>query len=182
MGQESPVRAVISPSQSSFFAGEHLSVTITFTNTRIPEAGPSRSLEQTHPQTRTHKRGAHSISSAPLARPPTSPGTPRAAPNISPRKQAGFRDDALPTRRGLVGTTRRPYQDGQFPELLEQRRKKLLGKSLSISISSQELEEQLGEGMIATTPASAPFHSQHFVDIKHCKTNLISMFKTVLTI
>ncbi|KAE9404371.1 Rgp1-domain-containing protein [Gymnopus androsaceus JB14] len=71
---DSPIRVVVTPSQSSYFAGETLSVTITFTNTRTrsPEgetdrAGPSRSA-------RTHKRASHSISSAPIARPPTSPG------------------------------------------------------------------------------------------------------------
>ncbi|KAF9449322.1 Rgp1-domain-containing protein [Macrolepiota fuliginosa MF-IS2] len=168
---ESPIRVVITPSQSSFFAGEQFSVTITFTNTRTPEAGPSKPAEQAHSQTRTHKRGVHSISSAPLARPPTSPGTPRHAVN-SPRKLGGFEDDALPGRKGLVGTAKMGYHDGQLPELLEQRRKKLLAKSLSISISSQELDEQFGEGIIAATPASAPFNKQTFKDTNQSPTSV----------
>ncbi|KXN88037.1 Protein sat1 [Leucoagaricus sp. SymC.cos] len=168
---ESSVRVVITPSQSSFFAGEHFSVTITFTNTRTPEARPSKYLEPTLPQTRTHKRGAHSISSAPLARPPTSPGTPRTLLSSSPRKLTGFGDDALPRRKGLVGTMKKGYQDGQLPQLIEQRRKKMLAKSLSVSISSQELEEQLGEGIIAATPASAPFNKRMFVDDRQLPTS-----------
>ena len=51
------------------FAGEPFSVTITFTNVRSPEAGPSK------PSPFTQKRGAHSISSAPLVWPPTSAKT-----------------------------------------------------------------------------------------------------------
>ncbi|KAF7785199.1 hypothetical protein Agabi119p4_1364 [Agaricus bisporus var. burnettii] len=82
-----PVRVEISPSQSSFFAGEPFSAKITFTNVAAPEPSPARS----------HKRGAHSISSAPLARPPTSPGLP-------PRKSSAFARDAIPVRRGLVGS------------------------------------------------------------------------------
>lgn len=166
---DNAVRVVITPSQSSFFAGEQFSVTITFTNTRSPEAGPSRLSESTYPQTRTHKRGAHSISSAPLAQPPTSPGTPRTVINPSPRKLAGFGDKSLPGRKGLVGSMKKSYQDGQLPLLIEQRRKKLLAKSLSVSISSQELEEQLGEGIIAATPASAPFNKQAFPDTRQCR-------------
>lgn len=168
--KECPIRVVITPSQSSFFAGELFSVTITFTNTQTPEAGPSKPFEQPYTPTRTHKRGAHSISSAPLARPPTSPGIPRTSP--SPRKLTGFRDDALPGRKGLIGTTKKAYQDGQLPELLERRRKKLLAKSLSISVSSDEMEEQIGEGLIAATPASAPFSQQAFPDTRQCKWSL----------
>jgi hypothetical protein len=64
---------------------------------------------------------------------------------------------------------KKSYQDGQLPLLIEQRRKKLLAKSLSVSISSQELEEQLGEGIIAATPASAPFNKQAFPDTRQCR-------------
>ncbi|KAJ7619056.1 hypothetical protein B0H17DRAFT_1114016, partial [Mycena rosella] len=73
------VRIVVTPAQSSYFAGEPFSVTITFTNTRAPAPSPSRvSATSAHASSYGgHKRNAHSISSAPLARPPTSPGTPR---------------------------------------------------------------------------------------------------------
>ncbi|KAG6894016.1 hypothetical protein C0992_007835, partial [Termitomyces sp. T32_za158] len=135
------VRVVVTPAQSSFFAGELFSVTVTFTNTHSTEstAGPS-------PRAHTHKRGAHSISSAPLARPPTSPGPPS-----TPLPGAGFvkKDDDASVRRGLVGKA----QD-ELPRLLEQRRRRLLAKSLSVSIAPHELEEQVGEAMLAARVAA----------------------------
>src|ERR1700733_15271917 len=131
---ESGVRVVVTPSQSSYFAGEPFAVTITFTNTRSPQSGPSRS--------HTHKRGAHSISSAPLARPPTSPGNPRTSVNPVPT-QPKSREDVV-TKKGLVGRTPSTKAADELPELIEQRRKRLLSKSLSVSISPAEVE-QIGE-------------------------------------
>lgn len=130
------VRVVVTPAQSSFFAGELFSVTVTFTNTHSTES-PSGGSPRTH----THKRGAHSISSAPLARPPTSPGPPS-----TPVPGAGFvkREEDASVRRGLVGKT----QD-ELPRLLEQRRRRLLAKSLSVSIGPHELEEEIGEATMA---------------------------------
>lgn len=81
-----PVRVEISPAQASFFAGEPFAATVCFTNVAAPEPSPVRA----------HKRGAHSVSSAPLARPPTSPGLP-------PRRPSAYARDALPVRQGLVG-------------------------------------------------------------------------------
>jgi RAB6A-GEF complex partner protein 2 len=130
--EDSGIRVVVTPSQSSYFAGEPFSVTITFTNTRSIEAGPSKP--------HSHKRGSHSISSAPLARPPTSPGTPRTIAQPLPSQRG-----ELPVRRGLVGKERAKDEE-ELPNLLEQRRKRLLGKSLSVSIAPHELNEQLGEG------------------------------------
>lgn len=149
---DSGVRVVVTPAQSSYFAGEPFSVTITFTNTRSSEAGPSRATSH------SHKRGAHSISSAPLARPPTSPGTPRANPVPHPRTNSV--DDTL-SKKGLIGKTRTSL--GDIPELIEQRRKRLLAKSLSVSISPLELEDQLGEGTLATSPS---FTRRTFVDAR----------------
>jgi len=146
----SPLRVVITPSQSSFFAGEQFSATITFTNVRSPEAGASQShSERAHTQTRTHKRGAHSISSAPLAQPPTSPGTPRTLPNSSFQKLNGHNGGELPRRRGLIGT----------------RGKKIQAKSLSISISAQELA-----GVRAVAPISAPSYQQSYLDTRQCES------------
>jgi len=136
----SPVRVVVTPSQSSYFAGEPFSVTITFTNTRSPEAGPSKQTFQ------AHKRGAHSISSAPLARPPTSPGTPRSA--IAQQSVSRLKlSEELPRRKGLIGKA-----PPEFPELIEQRRKRqLAAKSLSVSLTPKDLEDQLAEGVIASS-------------------------------
>lgn len=142
---DSPIRVVVTPSQSSYFAGEPFSVTITFTNTRSPEAGPSK------PSPLTHKRGAHSISSAPLARPPTSPGTPRSANTPSLLKTQAQTD--VPRRKGLVGKKKPPPLPLQgVGDLIEQRRKRQLApKALSVSLSSHELENEIGEGIIVSS-------------------------------
>ncbi|KAF8972454.1 Rgp1-domain-containing protein [Flammula alnicola] len=151
---DSPVRVVVTPSQSSYFAGEPFSVTITFTNTRTQEAGPSKAVSY------SHKRGAHSISSAPLARPPTSPGTPRSGVTQVQARTKGV--DELPRRKGFIGKTKPipllPQGSEQLPELIEQRRKRQLApKALSVSISPFELENTFAEG---ATALSAPY-SQH---------------------
>ncbi|KAF8816608.1 Rgp1-domain-containing protein [Phlegmacium glaucopus] len=145
---DSPVRVVVTPSQSSYFAGEPFSVIITFTNTRSPEAGPSK------PNTPTHKRGAHSISSAPLARPPTSPGTPRSAIAQSLSKTQALTD--VPRPRGLVGKKKPPslplQSAGELPDLIEQRRRRQLApKAVSVSLSPREVENEVGEGVIASS-------------------------------
>ncbi|KAF8879955.1 hypothetical protein BD779DRAFT_1550504, partial [Infundibulicybe gibba] len=121
---------------SSYFAGELFTVTITFTNIRSPVEPPP-----TRASSHTHKRGAHSISSAPFARPPASPGTPRSA--LTSRSKS--RDDN-PTRKGLIGKRLGPKGADELPELIEQGRKRLLAKSLSVTIASQELDDQLGGG------------------------------------
>ena len=155
---DSPIRVVVTPSQSSYFAGEPFSVTITFTNTRSPEAGPSK------PSPHTHKRGAHSISSAPLARPPTSPGTPRSANTPSLLKTEAQID--VPRRKGLIGKKKPPPLPlqgvGELPDLIEQRRKRQLApKALSVSLSPRELENEFGEGIIVSSarypPQRSPF-------------------------
>ncbi|KDQ52969.1 hypothetical protein JAAARDRAFT_197762 [Jaapia argillacea MUCL 33604] len=134
---DSGIHVVVTPSQSSYFAGEPFSVTIVITNTRSPQFIPSRSVSQ------THKRGAHSISSAPLARPPTSPGTPRTAVSqLSAIKTPG---GAKLVRRGFVGHGRAPSGAEDLPQFLEQSRKRLLMKSLSVSIPPDELEAALGD-------------------------------------
>jgi len=145
---DSGVRVVVTPSQSSYFAGEPFAVTVTFTNTRSPQSGPSRP--------HTHKRGAHSISSAPLARPPTSPGTPRTS--VTPIQTQLKSGEDVSTRKGLVGRSPLPKRADELPELIEQRRKRLLAKSLSVTISPHELE-QIGEGVVAK---SASFVQQTF--------------------
>jgi hypothetical protein len=146
----------VTPSQSSYFAGEPFAVTITFTNTRSPLSGPSRP--------HTHKRGAHSISSAPLARPPTSPGTPRTS--VTPLTQPRGRED-VSTRKGLVGRSPPSKGADELPELIEQRRKRLLAKSLSVSISPHELE-QIGEGVITKSASLAQLTSNHEPRFSEC--------------
>ena len=138
VGIDSAVQVTVTPSQSSYFAGETFSVTVTFTNTR------SSALDSSTPSSRphTHKRGAHSISSAPLARPPTSPGTPRTS--VQPTQSLSKHTDDLQSRKGLIGKSL-PRETDDLSELIERRRKRLLAKSMSVSIAPHELEEQLGE-------------------------------------
>ena len=100
MDSESPIRVVVTPSQSAFFAGEPFSVKVTFTNTRsTPEAAGGSSK----PGSQTHKRASHSISSAPLAPLPTSPGTPRSG-LVATNKPKGD----LPRRKYLIGKPSTP--------------------------------------------------------------------------
>ncbi|KAH9964582.1 Rgp1-domain-containing protein [Russula dissimulans] len=127
---DTPLRIVVTPSQSSYFAGEPLSVTITITNTRSPQA-------QAAPPRPTHKRSAHSVSSARLARPPTSPGLPK-TPLNSPLRQAPPKS-SIPTRKGLIGTA--PPGNGPPCESISQRR--VSAKSLSLDIPAHELPNSL---------------------------------------
>ncbi|KAJ7730664.1 Rgp1-domain-containing protein [Mycena maculata] len=152
------VRIVVTPAQSSYFAGEPFAVTITFTNTRSksPEAAPSRPHS-----TQGHKRNAHSISSAPIARPPTSPGTPRTPRTAMPPIPREDKD--RPGRKGLIGRTSntgspivppQSPQTGSLPALVELRRKRMLAKSLSVSIAPPDFSLANGRG---GTPRSATF-------------------------
>lgn len=130
------IRVVVSPSQASYFAGEPFSVTITFTNTRSPDAVPPRSAS--HSATHSHKRSAHSISSVPMARPPTSPGTIRSAIPALPIRHS---ESVGPiARKGLIGRDRLPdtSKDPDIGEPSTSRR--LLMKSLSISITPNDLQ------------------------------------------
>ncbi|KAF8170190.1 Rgp1-domain-containing protein [Mycena galopus ATCC 62051] len=153
------VRIVVTPSQSSYFAGEPFSVTITFTNTRSPvEPAPSRAISHS-----AHRRNAHSISSAPIARPPTSPGTPR-TPRTAVQSPVSrpSRDDTKPTRKGLIGRTAASSSDppsptGSLPALVELRRKKMLAKSLSVSIAPLDADLYSRNNGGPRTPRSASF-------------------------
>ncbi|KAJ3879668.1 Rgp1-domain-containing protein [Lentinula edodes] len=135
---DSPIRAVVTPSQSAYFAGETLSVTITFTNTRTyspeGEAGPSSRADALPRSSRTHKRASHSVSSAPIARPPTSsavPGSPAPSRQTSLGQESGTRIK----RRGLIGKRLGAEgKDKAVPDLVEQRRMKMSSKSLSLNL------------------------------------------------
>ncbi|KAI0935775.1 hypothetical protein AcV5_004100 [Taiwanofungus camphoratus] len=141
------IRVVATPSQASYFAGEPFSVTITFTNTRSPECNPPRSAS--HSAATTHKRSAHSISSVPMARPPTSPGTPRAPLPAVPTRHAG--PSTVATRRGLIGRNSALLDDESGS--IDPSRKRLSTKSLSISITTPHDSE--GQ----TLKGKSPIHS-----------------------
>lgn len=132
----SGIRVSVSPSQAAYFAGEQFSFTITFHNTALPDGpvAPQRSTSFS-----PGHRAAHSISSAPLAKPPTSPGTPKTAyPSYG--QSAGFpangTGDTL--RKGLVG------QRHEGPRsAVEPAKQRAASKSLSVSISPQDLLNRL---------------------------------------
>ncbi|PCH33197.1 Rgp1-domain-containing protein [Wolfiporia cocos MD-104 SS10] len=144
---EDTIRVVVSPSQASYFAGEPFSVTVTFSNTRGPDPAPQapRSASQ------THKRSAHSISSVPLSRPPTSPGLARSAIPVSQTRSNDA--NGAPTRKGLIGTNRSPTESA-----LESTTKKPMVRSLSIAIISDELalhpQEVKGKSPLSALRAS----------------------------
>jgi hypothetical protein len=135
------VRVHVSPAQAAYFAGEPFAVTITFANTRTPETPRPR---------HAHKRGVHSISSAPLARPPTSPGVPR--PSALPPVPA---PPSAPARKRLVGHN--------MATVLEQRRQSLLeqSRSLSIDIPAAELPDD-------TTDESASRYVRAYNEFSAC--------------
>jgi RAB6A-GEF complex partner protein 2 len=159
---EATIRVTVTPSQSSYFAGEPFSVLITFTNTRSPDLGPSK------PSSRSHKRGAHSVSLAPIARPPTSPGPPRTPTSALPVVSNTRFSEPRPARKGFIGKQHEPPQpngSAALPDLIEQRRRKLLAKSQSVSISPTDLEEALGE---------AAFPRRSDTDPSQCTALLLS--------
>ncbi|KAI0757446.1 Rgp1-domain-containing protein [Daedaleopsis nitida] len=127
------IRVVVTPSQASYYAGEPFSVTITFTNTRTPEAPAPAPRSASH----THRRGAHSISSVPLSRPPTSPGTPRTVVPVFVSRSQGESSTSL--RKGLIGHSL-PTKSSDEPPSAEVLRKRLLAsRSLSVSLSPNDI-------------------------------------------
>ena len=126
---------VVTPSQSSYFAGKPLSVTITITNTRSPQA------PQVVPPHSTHKRSVHSVSSAQLSRPPTSPGLPK-NPLNTPSRQTPPKSSA-PTHKGLIGTA--PPKNGPPSKTILARQ--FSSKSHSVNIQLHELPNLLQDDM-----------------------------------
>ncbi len=144
------IRVVVTPSQASYFAGEPFSVTITITNTRSPESLTPKSAS--HSISHLHRRGAHSISSVPLARPPTSPGIRTAVPF---RPKEAFNLEETTRRKGLIGRGA-PSTNGQDGDSLNvegsSRRPPVLTKSLSVSIAPGEIPTEFREDVKGKTP------------------------------
>ena len=131
------VRVTIIPSQASYFAGEVFAVNITITNTRRPETVlPAKSSSQS--ASYRHKRGAHSVSYVPIARPPTSPGVRTAIPAMASNSVCGTISVG---RRGLVGMAQHaPTMDSVGAQVDPTRRRVVLTKSLSVSLAPQDLQ------------------------------------------
>lgn len=170
---DTALRVVVSPSQSSYFAGEPLQVTITITNTRsASESAPLPSLSAAR---HAHKRSAHSVSSAPLARPPTSPGLLRSTSSVAVPSSSKLVNGTGPKniieRKGLVGLRGAPQGADQLPPEIRDGRKRMLGKSLSVDI----LPSQLGEQMRSDdAKGKAPQRLGESLSL-HTSTNLTSL-------
>ncbi|TFK28374.1 Rgp1-domain-containing protein [Coprinopsis marcescibilis] len=162
------------PSSSSSISGPSSSSSAFFP----PHSASSSNVKSYYPVskgTMKHKRGAHSISSAPMARPPTSPGTPR-SPSVVPTpsliaraKSMGANEEPL-VRKGLVGVGAKKEVDkakqsanevayaekvkNPIPELIEQRRKRQLGKSLSVSIAHPQPSSNADIHVEGTSPGN----------------------------
>ncbi|KAJ4485253.1 Rgp1-domain-containing protein [Lentinula aciculospora] len=175
---ESPIRVVVTPSQSAYFAGETLSVTITFTNTRTysPEGEAGLSRVGNMPRSaRTHKRASHSVSSAPIARPPTSsaglyrPRTPTTAAGPgSPAltRQTSMENATRIKRRGLIGKeVGSEGKDKSVPDSVEQRRRKM-SKSLSLNLGACQDASEI-EGGLSETAKSASYMHRSFTADAH---------------
>jgi hypothetical protein len=105
MTSDSPIRISVAPQKSSYFAGETMEVHISIHNTRTAMASQIPS-SPTPPRSLGHKRASHSISSAQLYRPPTSPGP--SAPINSAKSQQNYITSSLIQRKGLVGSKFKP--------------------------------------------------------------------------
>ena len=140
---DSPIRVVVTPSQSSCFAGEMMSITITFTNTNTNSAQQTSSRAVSH----THKRSAHSISAVPLAQPPTSPRSPRTALPVTVTRKPGESD--VIERKGLIGRS-----DGNS------RRMRTSNRSLSLDMSFKGNGEVSPPQETSSSPPKTPIHVQ----------------------
>ena len=83
-----------------------------------------------------------------------SPGTPRSAITQSVLKTPAVAD--VPRRKGLIGKKKPPslplQSAGELPDMIEQRRRRQLApKALSVSVLHLELENEVGEGVIASS-------------------------------
>ena len=126
------ISVVIQPSQSSYFAGEPFSCTVTFTNTRC--AAPSSHI-RSHSVSFSpgHKRAAHSVSSAPLARPPTSPGiTKTTQPFLAYQNKDGDAEGRV-SRKGLIG------KPATTPAAVLEKKRRNVTRSLSIDLTPQDI-------------------------------------------
>jgi hypothetical protein len=103
---DSYIKVSVTPTQSAYFAGELFKVQITFANTLPPVPLSNRVTKNRSNSTSafspSHKRAVHSISSVQLAKPPTSPGTPKF--NVpGQRSVSRDRTDGKPSKKGLIG-------------------------------------------------------------------------------
>ncbi|KAH8101380.1 Rgp1-domain-containing protein [Cristinia sonorae] len=152
---DEPIHITVTPSQASYFAGETFSVTITITNVRSRESSPAPPRSASH--SASHKRGAHSVSSAPLARPPTSPTSRTTLPPLAEGRK-GNEGQSTSRRRGLIG--KRMNDMNGVAEGAGAGKRPNLTKSLSLSIPPHELEAHLREDVKGKSPLRAVWNNE----------------------
>jgi len=141
------VEVTIGGCESSYFAGEQVELTITFTNTytRPSSSNSTAPLSPQPPRSpNSHRRGTHSISSAPLPRPPTSPGM-RQSFHTHSRPSLSTSSDPR-TRRGLIGFTPAPshsfhhaQRNPPFNAAVSRAKRLASSVSLSVNLSPSQL-------------------------------------------
>ncbi|KZS90366.1 Rgp1-domain-containing protein [Sistotremastrum niveocremeum HHB9708] len=175
------IHVAIKPLQAAYFAGEPLSVQITFTNTRSAVGPPST----TRPSTQTtfiptHKRASHSVSSAPISRPPTSPGTPKTgSPVTSTFPSSSATRKSKLERKGIIGTKtkrRTPSIDGvSFQREQEEKparspARTLVDRNGSIHASHPHARKNSVVGLQSPTPTTLPNYSVSLDSISEAAT------------
>lgn len=153
------IRVVVAPSQASYFAGEPFVVTITISNLRTPQSSATPRSVSNSPY--AHKRGAHSVSYVPMARPPTSPGIRTTLPTPSVRQSE---ETGAPTRRGVIGRGHPPQGAQVLPQPEQLKKRPVPNKSLSVSIAAHELRDEVlqdpkGKSPVRTLPAQTSLYA-----------------------
>lgn len=166
MDADPSIKVNVSPTQSAYFAGESFTVAITFTNTRTPSPNNNNNAPASAPgpvPPKSHKRNAHSISSAPLARPPTSPGLSPRPPDFVRALGIGIGEEG---RKGLIGTV---DTKGKGKEVLEASRSALekAKRSTSVDITASEEYVQAYEVDPITPRTTFPIPQNHPHARKH---------------
>jgi RAB6A-GEF complex partner protein 2 len=142
------IEVTIGGCESSYFAGEQIELTVTFTNTNTRPSSNSTAPASPNPPRSApiHRRGTHSISSAPLPRPPTSPGIHQSF-QTHHRPSLSASSDSPRTRRGLIGLpsapvySLRPVQRNTPVSAHISHAKRLASsRSLSVNLSLSQLE------------------------------------------
>jgi len=157
------IEVTIGGCESSYFAGEQIELTLTFTNTNTrPSSSNSTAPVSPNPprSAASHRRGTHSISSAPLPRPATSPGVHQSF-HTHHRPSLSASSDPPRTRRGLIGFSSAPLhslhhvpQNTPFNAAVS-RAKRLAGsRSLSVNLLPSQLEDNPSSNSRTPSPST----------------------------
>ena len=155
--QPTMIEVMIGGCESSYFAGEQIELTVTFTNTNTRPSSSNLSTPASPNPPRSaasHRRGTHSTSSAPLPRPPTSPGVHQVF-HTHHRPSLSVSSNPPRTRRGFIGFqsvplhSHRPVQPGTPSNAPVSRSQRLASsRSLSVTLSPSQLEDPSSNSLV----------------------------------